>query len=52
MDMALKAGSPRSLHPPTQSAGFFFALLTEWAAMGFRLPKIVVASEVVWGEAT
>lgn len=36
----------------TQSAGFFFTLLTAWAAMGFRSPKIAVASEVVWGDAT
>jgi hypothetical protein len=36
----------------TQSVGFFFTLLTAWAAMGFRSPKIPVASEVVWGEAT
>jgi hypothetical protein len=36
----------------TQSAGFFFALLTAWAAMGFRSPKIDVASEVVWSQAT
>jgi hypothetical protein len=52
MDMALKAGSPRSLHPLTQAASFFFTLLTAWAAMGFRSPKFAVASEVVWGDAT
>ena len=34
----------------TQSVGFFLALLTAWAAMGFRTPKIAVAREIVWGE--
>ncbi len=33
----------------TQSIGFFWTLLTAWAAMGFRTPKITVANEVVWG---
>jgi hypothetical protein len=35
----------------TQSARFFFALLLAWAAMGFRTPKIAVASETVWPQA-
>lgn len=35
----------------TQSVGFFFSLLTAWAAMGFRSSKIDVASEAVWGDA-
>lgn len=34
----------------TQSAGFFFTLLTAWAAMGFRSPAIAVAGESVWGD--
>ncbi|MGN6487665.1 MAG: GFA family protein [Devosia sp.] len=31
----------------TQSVGFFWALLTAWAAMGFRVPKVAVAEERV-----
>jgi len=31
-----------------QSLGFVWALLSAWAAMGFRAPKIAVAEEKVW----
>lgn len=51
-DLPVGAQLPNDLpNHRTQSFGFFWALLTAWAAMGFRTPRIAVSRELVAGAA-